>query len=39
MTGMPAFQNTLSDTERWRVTMLLTHADRLPAGVPGEPNS
>jgi hypothetical protein len=39
MTGMPAFQNTLSDTERWRVTMLLAHADRVPAGVPGEPNS
>jgi thiosulfate dehydrogenase len=33
MTGMPAFQNALSDTERWQVTMLLAHGDRLPAGV------
>jgi len=30
---MPAFQNILSDTERWQVTMLVAHADRLPAGV------
>jgi mono/diheme cytochrome c family protein len=33
MTGMPAFQNALSDTERWQVTMLVAHADRLPARV------
>jgi thiosulfate dehydrogenase len=33
MTGMPAFQNTLSDKERWQVTMLLARADRLPARV------
>jgi mono/diheme cytochrome c family protein len=33
MTGMPAFQNILSDTERWQVTMLVAHADRLPARV------
>ena len=33
MTGMPGFQNTLSDTERWQVTMLLAHTDRLPARV------
>jgi mono/diheme cytochrome c family protein len=33
MTGMPAFQNMLSDTERWQVTMLVAHADRLPARV------
>ena len=33
MTGMPAFQNALSDTERWQVTILLAHADRLPAQV------
>jgi hypothetical protein len=33
MTGMPAFHNTLSDTERWQVTMLLAHADGLPASV------
>jgi mono/diheme cytochrome c family protein len=33
MTGMPAFQNLLSGTERWQVTMLLAHADGLPAGV------
>jgi mono/diheme cytochrome c family protein len=33
MTGMPAFKKTLSDTERWQVTMLLAHAARLPARV------
>jgi mono/diheme cytochrome c family protein len=33
MTGMPAFQNALSDTERWQVTTLVAHADRLPAPV------
>jgi thiosulfate dehydrogenase len=33
MTGMPAFQSVLSDTERWQVTMLLAHADALPASV------
>jgi len=33
MTGMPAFQNTLSDTDRWQVTMVLAHADRLPPRV------
>lgn len=33
MTGMPAFQNALSDTQRWQLTMLLAHADRLPAPV------
>ena len=33
MTGMPGFQKTLSDTERWQVTMLLAHADALPEPV------
>jgi mono/diheme cytochrome c family protein len=33
MTGMPAFQHILSDPERWQVTMLVAHADRLPARV------
>ena len=33
MTGMPAFQKTLSDMERWQLTMLLVHADALPAPV------
>jgi hypothetical protein len=33
MTGMPGFQKTLSDTERWQLTMLLAHADALPAPV------
>ena len=30
LTGMPGFANTLSDTERWQVTMLVAHADKLP---------
>jgi thiosulfate dehydrogenase len=30
MTGMPGFAAILSDTERWQVTMLVAHADKLP---------
>ncbi len=30
LSGMPGFQNSLSDTQRWQVTMLLAHADKLP---------
>ena len=29
LSGMPGFEGALSDTERWQVTMLLTHADKL----------
>jgi mono/diheme cytochrome c family protein len=29
LSGMPGFANTLSDTERWQVTLLLAHADKL----------
>ncbi len=35
LSGMPGFTNALSDTERWQVTMLLAHADKLPASVRG----
>jgi mono/diheme cytochrome c family protein len=30
MTGMAGFAAILSDTERWQVTMLVAHADKLP---------
>ena len=33
LSGMPGFAKTLSDNERWQVTMLLAHADKLPASV------
>ena len=33
LTGMPGFKNTLSETERWQVTLLLADADKLPAAV------
>ena len=33
LSGMPGFGPTLSDTERWQVTMLLAHADKLPPAV------
>ena len=33
LSGMPGFAETLSDTERWQITMLLKHADKLPAAV------
>ena len=33
LSGMPGFGATLSDTERWQVTMLLAHADKLPPTV------
>ena len=33
MTGMPAFQQTLSSTEMWQVSILLAHADKLPPKV------
>jgi mono/diheme cytochrome c family protein len=30
---MPGFADTLSDTQRWQVTMLVAHADKLSAAV------
>jgi len=33
LSGMPGFGTTLSDTERWQVTLLLQQADKLPAAV------
>ena len=32
-TGMPAFGKTLSDQERWQITLFLKHMDKLPAGA------
>jgi thiosulfate dehydrogenase len=29
LTGMPDWESALSDTERWQLTMLLAHADKL----------
>jgi mono/diheme cytochrome c family protein len=33
LTGMPAYDHVLSETEMWQVTLLLARADRLPPGV------
>jgi len=33
VTGMPGFQQTLSSTEMWQVSILLAHADKLPSKV------
>jgi thiosulfate dehydrogenase len=33
LSGMPGFGPTLSATERWQVTMLIAHADKLPPAV------
>jgi thiosulfate dehydrogenase len=30
LSGMPAFAKSLSDMQRWQVTMLVAHADKLP---------
>lgn len=30
LSGMPGFAGTLSDTQRWQLTMLVAHADKLP---------
>jgi len=32
-TAMPAWDKTLSEQEMWKITMLLSHLDKLPAGV------
>lgn len=29
LSGMPGFASTLSDTQRWQVTMLVAHVDKL----------
>ena len=33
MTGMPGFERSLTVTQRWQVTMLVSHADKLPPAV------
>ena len=33
LSGMPGFGGTLNDTQQWQVTMLLAHADKLPAAA------
>lgn len=30
LSGMPGFANSLSDTQRWQVTMIVRYADKLP---------
>ena len=36
LSGMPGFGSTLSDTERWQVTTLVSHADQLSPAVHAE---
>jgi len=33
LTGMPAFQGSLTDDQMWQVSQLLAHADKLPESV------
>ena len=33
MTGMPAYDKTLSETQMWQVSLLLANADKIPATV------
>jgi thiosulfate dehydrogenase len=33
LSGMPGFVSTLSDTQRWQMTMLVAHADKLSPSV------
>jgi thiosulfate dehydrogenase len=33
LSGMPGFASTLPDQQRWQLTMLLAHADKLPPSV------
>ncbi len=33
LSGMPGFKKTLNDTERWQVTLLVSHADKLSPAV------
>jgi mono/diheme cytochrome c family protein len=36
LSGMPGFGSTLSDTERWQVTTLVAHGDKLSPAVQAE---
>lgn len=36
LTGMPGFAAILSDTQRWQVTMLVAHANKLPSSAQAE---
>ena len=36
LSGMPGFGSTLSDTERWQLTTLVAHADKLSPAVQAE---
>ena len=36
LSGMPAFNKSLSDTQLWQVSLLLKNADKLPASVQHE---
>jgi thiosulfate dehydrogenase len=36
LSGMPGFRSTLSDTERWQLTMLVAHPDKLSPAVQAE---
>ena len=33
LSGMPGFADTLSDTERWQITLLLANGNRLPPAI------
>ncbi len=33
LSGMPAYNHVLSETEMWQVTLLVAHADKLSAGI------
>lgn len=33
LSGMPGFESTLSDSQRWQVTMLMAHADKVSPAV------
>jgi thiamine biosynthesis lipoprotein ApbE len=35
MTGMPGFGEMLSENQLWQVSLLLSQADKLPAGTKG----
>lgn len=33
LTGMPAFKDSLSETEMWQASLMLANADKLPAAA------
>jgi mono/diheme cytochrome c family protein len=39
MTGMPGFKDTLDENKMWQVSLLLKHADKLPASVKAQLSS